>query len=308
MPAPNAVGGSPNATGMFDFGGGMNFNPMANGGNMGIGPNAVPNIAPTIPRMHNDSSPHSSGSGSGGYVPSWSPNGGATTGQTFTSSGSGNSGLLPTYQGAFNFNPGTNLTNAFGNLGPYLMSMIQNGGYNPAVFQALVGQLQPQINEGIATIGANTGANGTRFGSGYDLALGDYLSQVNLNETSMAAGLYENSVQNSLAALGIAAPAQAQQQSNKGGFLSSLLSSVLGPLTSLIPGMKSAGGAGSGPNGYGGESLGVPTQNLSSLPTSGGANAYGMIPGVGTPTNVGTPNASDPFGNNFNNAYGMMPS
>lgn len=207
-------------TSYFDFGGGVNFNPMANGG-------ATP-----------------SAGGSGGYMPSWSPNtSGSGVGSgvnSFTGNNTGSTGLYPTstyYPSAQNLTSDqSTLGHTFGDLGPYLASMIQTGGYNPQVFQTLVDQLQPQINEGVATINANTGASGTRFGSGNALALGDYLSQVNLNESSMAAGLYENSVQNSLNALGMTAQGAQQYKSNQGGFLSSLLSSVLSPIMSAATG------------------------------------------------------------------------
>jgi len=256
-------------TSYFDFGGGVNFNPMANGG-------ATP-----------------SAGGSGGYMPSWSP---STSGvgtnapavNSFTGSNTGSTGLYPTstyYPSAQNLTSDqSTLGHTFGDLGPYLASMIQTGGYNPQVFQALVNQLQPQVNEGVATINASTGASGTRFGSGNALALGDYLSQVNLNESSMAAGLYEQSVQNSLQALGMTAPSAAQYKSNQGGMLSSILSSLL-PI--LGPGIASGIIKGSGAVGSG-----------------GGGNQYGNIAGSQWPSTMDIGGSSNPLGSLGNLAGG----
>jgi hypothetical protein len=216
------------AGGMFDFGNssgnpgaGFNLSPPGLGGGM-FGNNSSNNNYSFLQKV--DNSP----SGSSSYSPFFSPNGGSMNfgggnGYGFFPSGQGGYSGNPIYQSAYNYNPGTNLTSAFGNLGPYIMNMIQTGGYNPAVFNAQVQQQMPYIQEAISTIGANTGASGTRFGSGYSLALGDYLGQVNNNFNALAAQDYQQSVQNSLAALGMASQPMAQAKANSGSWWKQLL-------------------------------------------------------------------------------------
>lgn len=288
---------------LFDFGGGVNFNPGANAmdfrtpglgsgndfrqvttkginlGNLGgTGAGEYPPSLGTLPAFP--------GQGTGGNrMPNYGLYGfGGGSGGTNNPSLTGST--LPFYTGT---NPSGNLSQAFGPLGPFLLDLIKTGGYNPQVFQALVAQLQPEIQRGVATIGANTGASGTRFGSGYDLALGDYLSQVNLQEQGLAAGLYEQAVQTSAGALESALNPLAQFTSNKGGFTTALLSSLIGALgpslINKIPGLGSNSGSNttSSPDWTTLATLGIP--DTGNLPTT-----------VGTPTGIGGGNVTDPFG------------
>lgn len=228
------------------FGGGTNFNPGGSTGTGGTGGySGGPNSLNSYGFPSNDS-----GSGSGIFSGGTGGTGGSTDLTSLN--------MFPGLGGA-------GFDKIFGPLGPYLQQALQSGGYNPGVFEALVKQLQPQVDRGVATIGANTGASGTRFGSGYDLALGDYLSQVNANEGAMAAGLYEQAVQNSFNILGATLGDTAQFKSNQGGFNTALITSLIGALgpkllnsipwlsgNSNAPIIKNYGGDPFGNSGFGG--------------------------------------------------------
>lgn len=189
---------------MFDFGGGVNKNPA--GGTTNMTGSMMP-VGQT--RTTGQPSSGSPAYPANGYSYETTPPTGLP-GSPFPQ--------LPT--NAFN--------QLYGGLGPYLSQFINSGaGYNPQVLQSLVNQIQPQVNEGLATLGATAGATGNRYGSAYQIGTADYLSQVNQNELGMASGLYENSVQNTLGLLSNIYPLQAQYHNNQGGFLSSLFSSIL---------------------------------------------------------------------------------
>lgn len=281
-----------NSSGIFDFGGGVNFNPGA---------------SPTPNQKQASLAGVGSGGGTGG-------GGGYTANNLFPYSGgtstpgslTGGTSLYPNLQTG-----GNNLQGVFGNtIAPYLLNLIKTGGYNPDVFTALVNQLQPQVSQGVATIGANSGASGTRFGSGYELGLSNYLSQVNSNESAMAAGLYENAIGTSLAALGIAAEPAAEVRSNQGGFTQSLITSLIGALGpklgGLIPGLggTSIPGIGGNPGTFpSGSSTGSGTNSSDPLAGIDWASITGDISGgyggmtlPGGPTGFGGGNVSDPFG------------
>jgi len=61
--------------------------------------------------------------------------------------------------------------------------------------------MQPQIERGTESIMNQFSTTGNRFGSGAQIGLGDYLSQVNLNEGQIESSMYENAVQNYLGVL-----------------------------------------------------------------------------------------------------------
>ncbi len=76
-----------------------------------------------------------------------------------------------------------------------LASFLQSGaGYNPQVAQALIAQMQPDINRGAAQLQEQFGASGLSQSSPYAIGLADYLSRVQLNEGQIMAQLYENAV------------------------------------------------------------------------------------------------------------------
>jgi len=123
----------------------------------------------------------------------------------------------------------------FGPLGDTLYYYMQSGmGYNPAVLTSLLNQIQPEVQRGMADLGATGGATGNRFGSAYQLGLGDYLSRVNQNELGLASQLYGQSQQNIYNTMTRLLPMAGEWTSNKGGFGTALAAS-------LIPALANSG-------------------------------------------------------------------
>jgi hypothetical protein len=133
-------------------------------------------------------------------------------------------------------------------LASLMAQFMQNGaGYNPAVLQQLFAQLQPQINRGAANINEQFGSMGLGMSSPAAIGLGDFYSQVNLNEGQMASQLYEDSVKNYMQVL--LGGSGYQSQSHPGYWENlgeALMTKTLGSLTSFgmgkIPGMGGGGG------------------------------------------------------------------
>ena len=85
-----------------------------------------------------------------------------------------------------------------------LLNFLQSGaGFNPQVAQAMINALQPQVQEGEENLIEQFSTGGQRNSSSAQVGLGDYLSQVNLNEQQIFAQMYEQSTQNYLEALGL---------------------------------------------------------------------------------------------------------
>ena len=122
-----------------------------------------------------------------------------------------------------------------GGVGTALSEFLMNGaGFNPAVAQALIAAMQPQIAKGQANLMGQFGAQGLAGGSPAALGMGDYLAQTNLDVGTLLSGMYEQSVNNYMDVL--LAGKTPQQQG--GG--------ILGALGSLIGGIggTSTGGGG----------------------------------------------------------------
>src|SRR5258706_1466158 len=73
-----------------------------------------------------------------------------------------------------------------------LASILSKGLFNPEVASSFLNAMQPGIARGEASILNAFGTEGSRFGSAAALGLGDYQSQVNLNEQQTLAGMFEN--------------------------------------------------------------------------------------------------------------------
>jgi hypothetical protein len=87
-------------------------------------------------------------------------------------------------------------------VGQLLWNFLQSGaGFNPQALQALFASLQPQISRGTAQIQEQFGAEGLGSSSPAAIGMGDFLSQVNLNEGQIAAQMYEQSVQDYMSVL-----------------------------------------------------------------------------------------------------------
>lgn len=78
-----------------------------------------------------------------------------------------------------------------------LMNFLQSGaGYNQSAINNMLASLQPGIERGQENLMEQFSASGNRFGSGAQIGLGDYLSQVNLNEGQLVSQMYESALQN----------------------------------------------------------------------------------------------------------------
>src|SRR5271154_1302068 len=116
------------------------------------------------------------------------------------------------------------LSNAFGSgTAGLLWNVLQGGLFNPQVASAYLGAMQPGINQGEASINQAFGAEGSRFGSAEALGLGNYLSQVNLNEQQTLAVLFQSSQQEEVSLLNNILPTLHDEKANSGGLLSDIL-------------------------------------------------------------------------------------
>lgn len=79
--------------------------------------------------------------------------------------------------------------------------MSSGAGFNSDVANALIQALNPQVQRGEADLLESFSSRGLRDGSPAAIGMGDYLSQVNLNEGQIMAGLYEQAVQNYMSVL-----------------------------------------------------------------------------------------------------------
>lgn len=118
-----------------------------------------------------------------------------------------------------------------------LASFLQSGsGYNPAIvnglIQSIFASLQPQISRGKADIMEQFGSMGAGMSSEAAIGMGDFLSQVNLNESNIASSLiynaYNQSVQNFMQTL--LGPTEAALSRPKGGGILGSISSLFGGL------------------------------------------------------------------------------
>jgi hypothetical protein len=134
----------------------------------------------------------------GGAMTSTVGGGTAPTTPTITgiggTSGTGTSSLTPSQQNSLNISLGKDAS-------PGMSQLIQNflnsgAGYNPQVLQQLIAQLQPQFANQQQNLLQQFSSGGNRFGSGSQTGYADLLGQQSQTEGSMAAQLYETSVQN----------------------------------------------------------------------------------------------------------------
>lgn len=78
-----------------------------------------------------------------------------------------------------------------------IMDFLTSGaGFNQSAINNLFAGMQPQIERGTESLMNQFSATGNRFGSGAQIGLGDYLSQVNLNEGQIESQQYEQSINN----------------------------------------------------------------------------------------------------------------
>jgi hypothetical protein len=130
-----------------------------------------------------------------------------------------------------------------------LMDFLTSGaGYNQGAINNLLASLQPGIKRGEADIMEQFSAMGTRFGSPAAVGLGDYLSQVNLNEGQLVTQMYEQSLQDFInVMMGTAGQTSKRIGSSPGLFdqIGSIMGLVEGGAAGAGAGLAaSAGGAG----------------------------------------------------------------
>jgi hypothetical protein len=92
--------------------------------------------------------------------------------------------------------------------------LTSGAGFNQDAINNLFAAMQPQIERGTESLMNQFSTSGNRFGSGAQIGLGDYLSQVNLNEGQLESQMYEQAIQNYLGVLMGTAGAQAQTKAN----------------------------------------------------------------------------------------------
>jgi hypothetical protein len=191
-----------------------------------------------------------------------------------------NAGIVPGYSGA-----GKDLYNMLGKAygkgtGAILGDLLSGQLFNPQVVAAFLNAQQPGIARGEAAITGAFGDAGARFSSAAALGLGDYESQVQLNQQQTLAQMYENAQQQELSLLTGLLPTIHQERADQGG----LLNKILG-------GAEVAGGAALLPF-SGGASAGLIGSGLKTLAggSGGGGSASPMMfpgmPGMGG--NTGT--------------------
>jgi len=138
-----------------------------------------------------------------------------------------------------------------------IMSFLQGGaGFNQAAINNLFAALQPGIERGTESLMQQFSTSGNRFGSGAQIGLADYLSQVNLNEGQIEAQLYETSVSDYINTLmGITGGTKEHLANSP-----SLFEQITSPLADLtgshtLPGFGGGGGSGGGSGGGIGQQL-----------------------------------------------------
>jgi hypothetical protein len=105
-----------------------------------------------------------------------------------------------------------------------LMDFLTSGaGFNQDAVNNLFAAMQPQIERGTESLMNQFSATGNRFGSGAQIGLGDYLSQVNLNEGQLETNMYQNAIQNYLSVLMPTSAQAAQTKANSPSTSDSIL-------------------------------------------------------------------------------------
>jgi hypothetical protein len=124
-----------------------------------------------------------------------------------------------------------------GGMASLIMKFLMGGaGYNPQVLQNLTAQLQPGFERGQQNLMQQFSAGGSRFGSGAEVGMADLISQQNLEVGSIAAKLYEDSVNNFInVMMGTAAGNMKRIGSSPG---------LLGSIPEIIGGGSGGGGGG----------------------------------------------------------------
>jgi hypothetical protein len=100
--------------------------------------------------------------------------------------------------------------------------MTSGAGFNQDAINNLFAGMQPQVNRGTESLMEQFSTSGNRFGSGAQIGLGDYLSQVNLNEGQIETQMYQTAIQSYLDVLTGTSSAGATRIANTPSFLDNL--------------------------------------------------------------------------------------
>jgi hypothetical protein len=196
----------------------------------------------------------------GGVIPSFGANSGGGYSPTSLLPASGTPGGTP-LGGSFG-----NLTGAIGGFGNLSLSSQQSlakglaktygagtaqaimdflaggAGFNQDAINNLFAALQPGIERGTESLAEQFSTSGNRFGSGAQIGIADYLSQVQLNEGQLETQMYEQSISNYINTLMGAADKNAGRIASSPSFMDTLGSLL--PAISGAAGAASAGGVG----------------------------------------------------------------
>jgi hypothetical protein len=141
-----------------------------------------------------------------------------------------------------------NLKKTYGDgMAHMLMDFLSSGaGYNQQAINNMLASLQPGIERGQENLMEQFSASGNRFGSGAQIGLGDYLSQVNLNEGQLVTQMYEDSLNKFMDVMMGTAGQNAGRIANSPSVWDSIMSGM-GLASSGAKGLEAAGvGGGSG--------------------------------------------------------------
>lgn len=196
------------------------------------------NAPPPVPGNTNPTGTNK-GVGFGGVsFPSYPVFGAPQTGSPVTPSanapifGTPSTGGTPNSSGGLqNLNSGFDLGNNWQNFanmlgkaygkgpGQAIYNILSKGLFNPQEAAAFLNAMQPSINQGLASVQNSFGAEGSRFGSAAALGIGNYESQVNLNEQQTLASMFMQAQQEQLQLLEGVLPTLQHERANQGSWI-----------------------------------------------------------------------------------------
>jgi hypothetical protein len=158
----------------------------------------------------------------------WSGGGGGGPSFNVGSFGTGtglaglNAGIVPGYSG-----PGKDLYNMLGKAygkgtGAILGDLLSGGLFNPQVVAAFLNAQQPGIARGEAGIEGAFADAGARFSSAAGIGMGDYESQVQLNQQQVLAQMFQNAQLEEVGLLQNLLPTIQKERANSSGWANKL--------------------------------------------------------------------------------------
>lgn len=134
-----------------------------------------------------------------------------------------------------------------------LVDFLNSGaGYNQQAINNLLASLQPGVERGTESLMSQFSASGNRFGSGAQIGLGDYLSQVNLNEGQLVSQMYETAVNDYMNVLMGVSDTQAKAKMNQPSTFDKILGGIglgtgaIGAIPGSGPAWQAISGAAAG--------------------------------------------------------------